>query len=182
MVKLDEFAVRKNEVKPRPLIEVYLRRNTRTTETVDWKTKLQILPYLSEEAEWRSALRPAHYRQSKERAQRTTELSERNRDEVTSESDRHMLREQTQGTPEVQGPAEVTRDPGSVVKHSASWLMRAVIVVKPNTSWLLLVIVASVRGGGGERTRADVVSKENVETKVFLSLWSLWYKQEKQAN
>lgn len=129
----------KNEVKPRPLIEVYLRRNTRTTETVDWKKKLQILPYLSEEAEWRSALRPAHYRQSKERAQRTTELSERNRDEVTSESDRHMLREQ--GTPEVQGPAEVTRDPGSVVKHSASWLMRASLLSNPTPAdchWSLL--------------------------------------------
>lgn len=99
-------------------IEGVLRRNTRTAKTADRKTKLEIRPYLSDEAEWWSALRPAHNRQSKERAQRTTELSERNRDEVTSESDRHMLREQ--GTPEVQGPAEVTQDPGSVVKHSAS--------------------------------------------------------------
>lgn len=105
----------KNQVKPRSFYRGCL---TRTAKTADGKTKLEIRPYLSDEAEWWSALRPAHNRQSKERAQRTTELSERNRDEVTSESDRHMLREQ--GTPEVQGPAEVTQDPGSVVKLSAS--------------------------------------------------------------
>lgn len=42
--------------------EGVLRRNTRTAKTADIKTKLEIRSYLSEEAEWWSALRPAHNR------------------------------------------------------------------------------------------------------------------------